>query len=421
MRLVSVAHIGKQHSYQLAEGLAKHNLLHHYYTTIYEKPGSITHLLTRFASEDMNKRIHARKDVFIEDYVIQQYELFGLINNFLRRHRHTAYLNKMWNGMLINLFNTKCIKRSIENDDAIIVFGGYTKHQKEIIRRENSEFKIIVDCPIAVMPYVKSIYKEDIKLYGNNGFIEANQYLWNDGTRLDPWYNEKNVKYWCRNADGMLAGSFFVRDSLIEYGANPRKIKVVPYGINTNRFFPKNEYRQKKKVKFLFVGMVDRRKGIHHLLSVVDELGENCELAIVGNYSSGDPLINRYKNHPRIHFYGSLTQDKLGNIYRECDVFVLPSLAEGLAQVVLEAMNCGLPVIVTENTGYKNIVENEDEGFIIPVSDRSRLKESMQYFMNHRDTIAVMGRKAYETASIYTWDKYQNDVAAAVRELLEDK
>ena len=105
------------------------------------------------------------------------------------------------------------------------------------------------------------------------------------------------------------------------------------------------------------MGQVNYRKGIPYLLDVISEMGNTAELTIVGAYNPDDWFVKKYKDAANIHFIGLVTFDKMQKIYEQSDVFIIPSFAEGMAQVGIEAMACGLPIICTFNSGVSDLVE----------------------------------------------------------------
>jgi glycosyltransferase involved in cell wall biosynthesis len=103
---------------------------------------------------------------------------------------------------------------------------------------------------------------------------------------------------------------------------------------------------------------------------------------------------------------------------KTCDVLVLPSLFEGQALVILEAMKCGLPVIITPNTGAAPLIENERQGFVIKTGSIEDLREKMIWCIQHRSEVVEMGRQAHQKASECTWSSYEENVCNAVLKLL---
>lgn len=193
----------------------------------------------------------------------------------------------------------------------------------------------------------------------------------------------------------------------------------MPYGVDTSRFTLKDFGSENQKVRFIFVGRVNRRKGIQHLLPAFEKLdSDKAELILVGQYDENDVLVKKYKNAENITFKGFVTQDVVTELYKSADVFVLPSLGEGLAQVCIEAMASGLPVVVSENTGITDLITDGNEGLIVPASDTAKLFGAMNWFVENKKSIPDMGLKAYNTAKKYTWDYYESNAAAAIRELL---
>jgi glycosyltransferase involved in cell wall biosynthesis len=101
-------------------------------------------------------------------------------------------------------------------------------------------------------------------------------------------------------------------------------------------------------------------------------------------------------------------------------VFVIPSFAEGMAQVGIEAMACALPIICTFNSGLDDLVEDGVNGFIIPSGDLQALKEKIQWFIDNRNRIGEMGNKARNSAKSYTWENYEKNVVKAISEMVND-
>jgi glycosyltransferase involved in cell wall biosynthesis len=138
------------------------------------------------------------------------------------------------------------------------------------------------------------------------------------------------------------------------------------------------------QVNFLFVGRFAYNKGIDVLALAAKELNEEgydqrFSLSLVGKGPLYDEYVQKY-SMPNIEFVGFASDEKLNELYRVKDVFVLPTLFEGMPTVVLEAMACGMPVIVTD-TGATTEMVDEANGFIIDKKDVNSLKSAMIQFM----------------------------------------
>ena len=105
------------------------------------------------------------------------------------------------------------------------------------------------------------------------------------------------------------------------------------------------------------------------------------------------------------------------SLYEQANVFVLPSFAEGMAQVGIEAMACGLPIICTYNSGLSDLVEEGVNGFIVKEGDLEDLKKKMQWFIDQPSAIKAMGEAARNKAKAYSWESYDNNVVNALLSL----
>ncbi len=105
-------------------------------------------------------------------------------------------------------------------------------------------------------------------------------------------------------------------------------------------------------------------------------------------------------------------------LYRESDLFVFPSVNEGLAQVLLEAMATGLPVVASELSGAQDCITEGKEGFIVAAREVERLAEAIRWCYEHRDETRAMGRAARaKIQSQFTLDHYNQRMIALYRGL----
>lgn len=409
---VIVVHPGKQHSFRLAEALKKNNMLLNYITTVYDKKHSLTHLFGGFLKGDNKKRFLTRKSDVFDENVVQFCEFEGLILLLLYRILPKSKITINVEKYIHKLVYLKAIKFAAKNNaDAIVFYGGLSEKHFELKNKICPNIKFIVDVPIATNEYMQKVLENDIKITGDEYIRIEQAAIWQSSEGKTP------IRY--KLADGFLAGSEFVKKSLTDFGTDANKIKIVPYGVDTSRFTLKDFGSKNQKVRFIFVGRVNRRKGIQHLLPAFEKLdSDKAELILVGQYDENDVLVKKYKNAENITFKGFVTQDVVTELYKSADVFVLPSLGEGLAQVCIEAMASGLPVVVSENTGITDLITDGNEGLIVPASDTAKLFGAMNWFVENKKSIPDMGLKAYNTAKKYTWDYYESNAAAAISELL---
>jgi glycosyltransferase involved in cell wall biosynthesis len=114
----------------------------------------------------------------------------------------------------------------------------------------------------------------------------------------------------------------------------------------------------------------------------------------------------------------SVSETELLKAYHEADLFVLPSLAEGFAHVLLEAMASGLPVLSTTNTAAPDLIEPGIEGFVVEPGNVEALSAYIGWCEEHRHDVAEMGRAARRKAESFTWARFRSDVVSVIRQIL---
>ncbi len=217
-------------------------------------------------------------------------------------------------------------------------------------------------------------------------------------------------------ADHFLVASSFTRKTLVENGAKPESIRVVPYGVDLNRFSP-GERRERRTgpLRLLFVGTINQRKGIKYLLEAMRLLGQSpVELTVCGRVVDSLSLFSPFGDRVKVRPSVSLTE--LQQAYREADLFVFPSVAEGFAQVLLEALASGLPILSTTHTAAPDLIEHGREGFVVAPRRPELVASHIEWALTHRDQLHEMRSAARTRAEYFTWDRFQAGIVDAMRE-----
>jgi hypothetical protein len=215
-------------------------------------------------------------------------------------------------------------------------------------------------------------------------------------------------------ADIVVACSPFVSATLAAAGIDARKIREVQFGVPEIAPPPLRAPLAKgDPVRVLFAGRIGQRKGIGDLLQAVAQLGDpNLRLTLLGAVEGPPDFLKPYA-----HLFEYLPPRPQAGVFEamaRSDLFVLPSLFEGQALVVLEAMQCGLPVIVTPATGAAHLVEDGVNGFVVPIRSAAALAEKLAWCLDHRDRLRAMGLAARAAVAPLTWRAYENKIAAIV-------
>lgn len=272
---------------------------------------------------------------------------------------------------------------------------------------ERSGGKRVLNYPIAHHRYIQRFVTEEAKR--EPGFASSLP-----NWRAAPAWVEPQLDAECALADTILVGSSFARESFIAEGVPPEKLRVVPYGVDPQRFFPAPDASAAKVegrgggLRSLFVGQICQRKGISYLLRAYQAFAsQGTQLRLVGqllgNPASFVPYRHLFEHIPHV------PQQVLADVYRQSDVFVFPSLIEGLGLVVLEAMASGLPVITTPN-GPGDIVRDGVDGFVVPIRDPEAITEKLEYLRANPERRIEMGRNARRRALEFTWDAYRQKI-----------
>jgi glycosyltransferase involved in cell wall biosynthesis len=207
-------------------------------------------------------------------------------------------------------------------------------------------------------------------------------------------------------ADFVMVPSRFAYQSMVEEGVPKAKLLLLPYGANLQAFQPQPKLNDTFRV--LFAGMLSLQKGLYYLLEAWRQLAlPDAELVLAGTFRENfKPVFAQYANE--VTCLGWVDHWRMRSEYARASVFVLPSLQEGSAKVIYEAMACARPVIVTSHCG--SVARNGIDGFIIPLRDIEALKEKILYFYENRDEISRMGQAARERVLEFSTKRYGDEL-----------
>lgn len=218
-------------------------------------------------------------------------------------------------------------------------------------------------------------------------------------------------------ADRILVISELARTTLLDAGIAKDRISVVRLGVALETFKPKEVYRSNGPFRILFVGNLSRAKGADVLLEAFAALDRpGCELTLVG--PRGDAYYAA-QERPGCTHIPYLDHARLAELYRDADIFVLPTLYDSWGLVVTEAMASGTPVIVTDHCGAKELV-SPDCGWIVAPGDAAALVNTLRTAFDDRGRLSEMGRQARAKVESLDWDAYHRNVAARVTHLWRD-
>ena len=224
------------------------------------------------------------------------------------------------------------------------------------------------------------------------------------------------------SAHHIIAASSFTCTTLVEHGAPPENIAVIPYGVDSRHFMPDNTRvsRTSGKLRLLFVGRINQRKGIQYLLDALSLLNTNqIELTVCGRVVDDLSIFRPFGD--KVIIRPDVSSSELLAAYQSADLFVFPSLAEGFGQVLLESLACGLPILSTTRTAAPDLIHSGQQGFIVEPGSSTLLASHIEWALSHRTSLWAMRSEARHTAEHFTWQRFRSQLAATVMTMLSDR
>ncbi len=221
-------------------------------------------------------------------------------------------------------------------------------------------------------------------------------------------------------ADHVLTVSALARETYLEAGVAAEKVHAVPLGADLSLFRPDGTGEAPREgLTFLFAGATIHRKGFDLLLQAFARVAAavpDARLRVVGPRGDSAHLLDRSAGLP-IEVAGPTDQRGLAAEFRRADCLVLPSRNDSYAMVVTEALAAGLPVIVSEMVGAKDLVREGRNGWIVPAGDAASLAERMLACARDRDGLRAMREECRRSAEAATWEAYHERLAALVQRI----
>jgi glycosyltransferase involved in cell wall biosynthesis len=305
-------------------------------------------------------------------------------------------------GMLLfyqrhQILSNKMKKWGLQN--ANIIYSMYHENLNFIRWAKNRGLKSVVD--VFISPVTSQVMEQEYKIFpdwNRKQDVEAitlEEKLWEETAEL---------------ADLLICPSEWVAAGIRKVTPQAtEKIKIVPYGCSINY---QDRINVPIKGRVLFVGEDALRKGLHYLAKAATQLKAvlpEVEVRIAGT------LPVKVTGHPvcqDLTFLGKLNSEQIKNEYLTADIFVLPSLSEGFAGVVAEAIGAGCPVIVTNEAGSPII--HEREGLIIPSKDVNALVSAIEKVITNRKLRSTLSKNCIEQVPFYSEKEWSRRLVTAI-------
>lgn len=384
----------------------------------------VTSCRGRFHIFDQAREL-ARRGVLhrlVADYPVSHAERFGvpaekvhaLVLQGVLNHGYVKarrYLPGAWQDMTDRLIHNNFSRRlaSCVPDDADYFIGLSSFSLEALYYCRDRGIHSAVEHGSLHLQASESVMREEARRWGVRGPLAIPA----------QWLIDKENREF-EAADHIHLLSNAARDSFLRYGVPAHKIVVNPCGVDLSAFCPGR--KRDDVFRVIQVGGVNLRKGVLTTLSAfADFKAPDAEMWFVGGKLEGsgiEDVAGKFLSS-RVSFIKPVPQFELNDFYQQSSVFVLASLEDGFGMVVAQAMSCGLPVIVTENVGARDLIQDGVNGFVVPVGAPEEITARIRYLYEQPERRCEMGAMARQTVeSGYGWDAYGDRLVASIGALV---
>jgi glycosyltransferase involved in cell wall biosynthesis len=216
-------------------------------------------------------------------------------------------------------------------------------------------------------------------------------------------WHSPSPTYWekwrreCELADVIVVNSRWSEHALRDAGIPEKRIRLIPLAYvpsNDARVFIRQypvQFSSSRPLRVLFLGLIDLRKGVLPLLESAELLSnEPIEFWFAGPLQFALP--NRFRNYPKLRWFGAIPRTEVQKLYREADVFVFPTFSDGFGLTQLEAQSWKLPVIATRFCG--DVVDNGKNGIILNDISKHEIALALQSFLRRPQDLRLMSSQS---------------------------
>jgi hypothetical protein len=398
---LTVVHLGARRNYAVPRILHSANLLTHLHTDFCASKGW-PHLLQlipkKLRGKSITKMVN-RLPKGIPPEMITAFPGFGIeYGNRLRKARSTTEQIEtfLWAGKTFG----KLTLQSGISGGGVHVFNTAGLEVMQLAKR--SGLRCVMEQTIAPHSLERELMqREDAAYPGWEEFFLAN-------AAVQEYIERERIEW--ELADLILCGSEFVKSGIQHCGGPIEKCLVVPYGVDP-RFQVPPQRSHGGPLRVLTIGTVGLRKGIPYVLEAAKQLKGRATFRVVGPVQVLPDAAAQLSEH--VELLGHVLRSQIVEQYAWADVFLLPSICEGSAEVTYEALSCGLPVITTANSG--SIVEDGISGFIIPTQNSASIIDKLESLMENPELLHKMSADALTRSQYGHFGKYADRLIAALK------
>ncbi|MBE6732990.1 MAG: glycosyltransferase family 4 protein [Ruminococcaceae bacterium] len=401
---VLVAHPMQQHSFKLCHALEKQGLLNKYFTTIFIKEKSVFwKLFGKITAGKFENAISKKRCPEIEKKANVICGISGLIFAFLSKVNYPLACKYYF--ILTKLFGKKIAKYVIKHNDveAVVMYDFTAVSCFEILKKKRPNVVRVLDMSSIPAQSIKAILdKEEVNGFGKYHLNKRKSY----SNEIVAYYS-KEIEF----VDYFLVPSNYVLNTLVSLGVDKEKCFVAPYGVNTKDFVYNRENSEIEQFEFVFTGRIEAAKGVFYMLDGLNKLWQERQdfrLHLFGALCFDKRDLIKYNDF--CEFHGYTDKHTLIQYYNKSHCFILPSLWEGMNLSALEALSCGLPCILSANTGASEYINDGINGFVIKPFCCESVYDKAKWFLENKNLWQKMSNNS-RSAIPGTWEDYNNRIA----------
>ena len=352
------------------------------------------------------------KKIITSNFFLEIYRLIKLrILKYLKKNQSKKYLSLIDKYEIdlcndIDLLAANEIKKNYNYISSVYAYEKGAYNSFKVAKKYN--IKCIYELPTPYWQERQKILSSELKSYNNDQLL--NKFSYNKKLN-DKLFNKLDleVKY----ADIIIVPSQFVKKTILSSKFKNKKIIVIPYG------FPKtihknNWFNKKRKIEILFVGNLLPNKGLLCLFKTIEFLSKiengKFNLTIIGS----GPLESWLKKKlPNTIFKKYLTNIEVLKEMKKKDIFLFPTLYEGLSLSICEAMSRGMVVISTYNSGLLEF-GNKQNSILVNVNDHIQIAKKISFLINNPKKVKYLGNNAIKTSKKNNWESYRSKIMSKI-------